>query len=82
MWMQYTIRGVPAAIDARLRALAAAEQRSLNDTVLQVLTRALGLSASAVRHRDLGDIAGTWNEDPAFDRALLDQDQVDPDLWK
>ena len=82
MCMQYTIRSIPPALDARLRALAAVEQRSLNDTVVQVLTRALGLSASAVRRRELADVAGTWKNDPLFDRALLDQDRVDPDLWK
>jgi hypothetical protein len=80
--MQYTIRNISSELDARLRAVAAAEQRSLNDTVLQVLMRALGLSATAVRRRDLGDVTGTWKNDAAFDRALLDQDQVDLDLWK
>jgi hypothetical protein len=59
-----------------------AERRSLNDAVLQVLTRALGLSESPVRRRDLGDVAGTWKKDPALERALLDQHRVDPDLWK
>jgi glycosyltransferase involved in cell wall biosynthesis len=30
-----------------------------------------------VRRRDLGDITGTWQEDPEFDRALDDQDRID-----
>ena len=38
--------------------------------------------ASQERRRDLGDIAGTWVEDPAFDDVMRDQDRVDPDLWK
>jgi hypothetical protein len=34
------------------------------------------------RRRDLSDLAGTWVEDPAFDRAIADQDQVDESIWK
>ena len=34
------------------------------------------------RYRDLSDIAGTALPDPGFEQALLDQDQIDPDMWK
>lgn len=34
------------------------------------------------RKRDLADIAGAWKDDPEFDSAILDQDQIDVDLWK
>jgi plasmid stability protein len=80
--MQYTIRNVPEALDRRLRERAAAEQTSLNDAVLRVLTQAIGLTPEASRQRDLGDLSGTWKRDPAFERALRDQDRIDPDLWK
>ena len=80
--MQYTIRNIPEAVDARLRERAREERRSLNEVVVQLLTRALGLSGETLRHRDLGDLAGTWDDDPAFDEALVDQDSVDPDIWK
>ena len=29
-----------------------------------------------------GDLAGTWEEDPEFDRAIADQDSIDDELWK
>jgi hypothetical protein len=32
--------------------------------------------------RDLSDIAGTWQEDENFDRALAEQDQVDESMWE
>jgi excisionase family DNA binding protein len=32
--------------------------------------------------RDLGDIAGTWRKDAAFDSALADQDTIDKEMWK
>lgn len=29
------------------------------------------------RQRDLGDIAGTWHNDPEFDQAITEQDQIE-----
>jgi hypothetical protein len=34
------------------------------------------------RRRDLGDIAGTWQEDPELDQAIAEQDQIDERLWR
>ena len=42
----------------------------------------MGLQGEAQRQRDLGDIAGTWKKDPAFDHAIAEQDKVDEALWK
>ena len=80
--MQYTIRNVSEVLDARLRERANAERCSLNDMVLRLLNQALGFSSEPVRYRDLSDLVGTWEEDPEFDRAIADQDTIDPDLWK
>jgi len=80
--VQYTIRGVPERLDARLRERAAREGRSLNGTVLQVLKAGLGIGEEQIRFDDLDDLAGTWVHDPEFDKALEEMHQIDPDLWK
>lgn len=80
--MQYTIRNIPDALDTALRERARQENRSLNEIVVRALGRAMGFSREAVRHRDVGDVAGTWREDPAFDQAISDQHSVDDELWK
>ena len=80
--IQYTLRRVPARIDRVLRERARDQHRSLNEVTLEVIERGLGLSGETVRHRDLDDLIGTWVEDPGFDRALEDMDQVDPELWR
>ena len=80
--MQYTIRNVPGALDAMLRERAKREGKSLNEMVIEALARAMGFSKGPVRHRDLSGIAGTWLEDPEFDRAIEDQDRIDEDLWQ
>ena len=80
--MQYTIRNIPKTLDAMLRDRAKKEGKSLNEMVIQALARAMGFSSEPVRHRDLSHLAGTWVEDPEFDRALEDQDRIDEDLWR
>lgn len=80
--MQYTLRDIPPAVDAELRRRAKAEGRSLNTVAIEALIRGAGLGEAPVRQRDLGDIAGTWQEDPDFDQAIAEQDQVDERLWR
>jgi hypothetical protein len=80
--MQYTLREIPPAIDSELRRRAKAEGESLNTVAIEALIRGSGLGESPIRQRDLGDVAGTWHEDPDFDQAVTDQDLVDEWLWK
>lgn len=80
--MQYTIRGIPPAVDAALRRRAKATSKSLNQAALEALMEGVGVENPPKKRRDLSDIAGTWVEDEAFDAAIADQDQVDPDLWR
>ena len=80
--LQHTLRKVPPRVDAELRRRAAEERKSLNEVALQALERGLGLSDQPVRYHDLDDLAGTWVDDPEFDRALEEMDQVDPELWQ
>lgn len=80
--LQHTLRRVPPRVDAELRRRAAEERKSLNEVALQALERGLGLSDEPVRHHDMDDLAGTWIDDPEFDRALEEMDQVDPELWQ
>ena len=75
---QYTIRQVPPRIDRELRRKAREEQRSLNEMALRALERGLGLAEEQPRNHDLDDLAGTWVDDPEFDRAIEAMDQVDP----
>ncbi len=77
---QYTIRGIPASVDRALRARARREGRSLNEVALEALRASVGEGADAALKHDLDDLIGTWAEDPAFDAAIQEQDQVDEAL--
>jgi len=79
--MQYTIRNIPKKLDSALRKRAKVEKKSLNQVALEALARATGVSngQEPVRHHDLDWAIGTWVEDPEFDRAIEEQDQVHPE---
>ena len=81
MCMQYTIRGIPAAVDLALRERARTAGTSLNEAAVEALTDAAGLTGTPRKRRDLGDIAGTWTTEKAVDAALAAQDQVDEEMW-
>jgi hypothetical protein len=80
--MQYTLRDVPPVVDSELRKRARVEGKSLNAVALEALARGAGVGPDAVRQRDLGDIAGTWEEDHDFDDAVAAQHRIDKRLWR
>jgi hypothetical protein len=77
--VHYTIRGVPPEVDRAIRLKAAQRKRSLNQVVLDELTRALvGRTVKA----DFSDLVGKWERDPAFDEIVASQRRIDPEKWK
>lgn len=80
--MQYTIRGIPEAVDSALRERARAAGTSLNEAAVEALAEGSGSTGARRRRRDLTDIAGTWKAERVVEDALGDQDRVDEDLWR
>lgn len=80
---QMTIRNIPAAVEARLRAQADRLGLSLNQTVIRLLEAATGGRADMPR-RDLSQIAARWSdrEADAFDRATAVFESVDEEVWR
>lgn len=80
--MQYTLRGIPPAVDSALRDRARASRKSLNEAAIDALAEGAGLTSAPRKRRELGDIAGTWKAEKAVETALADQDRVDEGLWR
>lgn len=80
--MQYTLRNIPKSVDTLLRRRAREEGKSINEVAIEALVRGMGLGDVPMKHRDLSDIAGSWQPDKAADEALDDQRRIDPDLWR
>jgi hypothetical protein len=79
--MQYTLRNIPPMVDRALRRRAREQGISLNDAALDALARGTGVSDDAGPQRSLRDLAGTWEDDPAFEAAIRDQRAIDERLW-
>ena len=79
---QYTLRTVPAVIDRALRRRAKEETKSLNAVAIEALARGLELDAKPREHTDLDALIGSWQKDPAFDKAIADFGRVDEEVWK
>jgi len=77
--IQYTIRGVPREVDRLLRQKAAQRKQSLNQVILEELTRG---TVGRLRRADFADVVGRWTRDPAFDKIIAAQRQIDPEKWK
>jgi len=82
MSAQYTLRAVPPVVDRALRRRARQEAKSLNTVAVEALARGLELDAKPVQHTDLDGLIGSWQEDPAFDRAVAEFERIDADAWK
>lgn len=80
--IQYTLRQVPTHVDRSLRQKSKQSRKSLNEAAVEALAKGLGLADEKIRFHDLDALAGSWQEDAAFDAAIRAQDQVDPRLWK
>ena len=68
--------------DAALRRQAEAQRKPLEQMAADLLNAALVGVDAAVKYRDLSDLAGTWIEDPQFDAVMLEQDRIDPEMWR
>lgn len=80
--MQYTIRGIPPAVDAALRQRARASGKSLNEVAIAALAEGAGVTGNRRKRRDLRDIFGKRRLEKAVLEALADQDRVDEELWR
>jgi hypothetical protein len=80
--MQYTIRGVPSAVDTALRQRARATGKSLNEATIDALSEGSGMAGAPRRRRSLADIADTWISEKSVEDALAEQDRIDPALWR
>lgn len=80
--MQYTIRNIPVRLDQSVREMAQAEKISLNQAVIELLSRGAAIDQPVKGSEELGLLSGSWVEDSAFDNATAAMRPIDRDLWK
>ena len=79
-----TIRNVPPEVAEALRKKRERSRTSLNQTVIELLSRALGLRRQGEESNGLAGLAGTWSkqEHEQFEAAVAVTEQIDEDLWR
>ena len=75
---QYTVRGVPPEVDHALRERAKSRKISINQVIVEELSKA---TIGSKQFSDFSDLVGRWTPDPAFDEVAEGQRQVHPEDW-
>jgi len=77
-----TIRNLPPELAEALEREKHRRGRSLNQTVIDLLSQALGVGAP--RSNGLARLAGGWSAEDltAFEEAVAPFEQVDDELWR
>lgn len=78
-----TIRNVPRRLADALDRERRRKDASLNSTVLDLLSRSLGVGAAEPRRNGLAELAGTWSaeDQQLFDAAIAPLESVDEEMW-
>ena len=80
-----TIRDLPPELARGLEAEKKRLGQSLNQTLKDLLRRALGLESGASRQEnELGRFAGSWSDEELaeFQKNTAIFEAVDPELWR
>jgi len=80
-----TVRNLPPAVAKAVKEKARKEKLSLNKAIVKLLEEATGTAPRRrAVHHDLDRFFGTWTREQAdaFDEALQEQRQIDPEMWK
>ena len=80
--IQYTIRNIPKPVDEALRKRAKQQNKSFNQTIVEVLGQAAGKSNIPPRNTDLDWFIGKGSFDKSFDDAQAWLDSLPMDLQK
>jgi hypothetical protein len=80
-----TVRNLPPSVSKVLREKARNERLSLNKAIVRLLEEAVGGGGKGrVLYHDLDRFFGGWSkgEADAFDSAVREQREIDPEMWK
>jgi hypothetical protein len=81
-----TVRNLPPGVARAVKEKARKEKLSLNKAIVRLLEEATGVEKTRkkVVHHDLDRFFGTWTKEEAdaFDEAMREHRQIDPEMWK
>jgi len=79
-----TIRNIPENLAEAIDKERRRRGKSLNRTIIEVLTQSLGANPDVSRKNGLSRLAGTWTaeEHRRFEADVRSTEQIDPELWE
>lgn len=81
-----TVRNIPPELARVIRQKAKKEKTSLNRAVISLLEKAAGVGKPRTEevHTDLDRFFGCMSKEEAqeIDRAIWEQRQIEPEMWK
>ncbi len=77
--IQYTIRSIPPKLDQALRKRSKKTGKSLNEVVIEALTKGAGITPDAT-FNDLGWFVGSMQTDSKFDESISWLDSLPRDI--
>ncbi|MBN1566220.1 MAG: hypothetical protein JXA73_00110 [Acidobacteria bacterium] len=79
-----TVRDIPGDVDKALRSETRRRGKSLNQTVIDLLRQALGLSWNSPQANGLEKLAGTWSQEELdqFESATAVFERIDEEEWR
>lgn len=79
-----TVRNLPAEVAEALDRERQRRGLSLNQTIVQLLRRALGIGPGIPPTNGLRRLAGSWSEEEfeEFEEAVADFERIDEDAWQ
>lgn len=80
--IQYTIRKVPVRVDKELRGRAQRQGKSLNETLVEALKKAAGVSDKPTILRDLSWFYGSGGIGKNEEAAFKAQGEIDWKAWR
>ncbi len=82
-----TLRNLPPQVSKIIQQKAKEKGTSINKAIVGLLEECTGTkrkTTSRPVHDDLDALAGSWTHDEAaaFEKTLIEQRKIDPDIWK
>jgi hypothetical protein len=79
-----TLHNVPSELAQALERESHRMRASLEQTVIELLSRALHVRPPGEKSNGLGRLAGTWSQEEyeRFESAVAVTEQIDEDLWR
>jgi plasmid stability protein len=80
--MTYKLENIPEDLDRALRERAAAENKSPESIIVDLLASGLNATLQPARTKETcSDYVTHWREDHEFEAALRDQNLIDWEVW-